>query len=270
MNSAVVVGLFVYPIKACSAVALQTAMLHTHGLDGDRRYMLVDASGTFISQRSHPTLARVRSSLTEDSIGAAVPGRPSLALPRRFLGERRRTTTVWDDEVRAAVHPEGSAWFSEFLEESVELVYVADDDLRQVNPERSEPGDRVGFADGYPLLLTNEASLVELNRHTSEPVPMDRFRPNVVVSGWPAYAEDHLQTFTIGDVPFVMPKLCDRCVVTTTDQLTGERQNEPLRALAKTRLWDQKVWFGANLIPRGVGTLTVGQVVRSDAGSGET
>jgi len=261
MNSAVVVGLFVYPIKACGAVALQTATLHTHGLDDDRRYMLVDESGTFISQRSHPTLAQVRCSLSEDSIGAAVPGRPALGLPRRFFGTEHRQTTIWKDEVRAAVHPEGSAWFSAFLNEPVELVYVADTDLRQVNPERSEPGDRVGFADGYPLLLTNEASLIELNRHTSEPVPMDRFRPNIVITGWPAYAEDELERLSIGDIPFLMPKLCDRCVVTTTDQATGQRFNEPLRALAKTRRWDQKVWFGANLIPRGTGTLSIGQPV---------
>jgi uncharacterized protein len=261
MDSATVVALFVYPIKACGAVGLETVLLHTHGLEGDRRYMLVDQAGTFISQRSHPLLAQVRCSLTEEAIGAAVPGRPALSLPRRFLGSQHRTTTIWKDQVRAAVHPEGSARFSDFLNEPVELVYVGDDDLRQVNPQRSQPGDRVAFADGYPLLLTSESSLEELNRHTSELVPMNRFRPNIVVSGWPAYAEDTLETLTIGEVPLVMPKLCDRCVVTTTDQLSGQRFNEPLRALAKTRRWDQKVWFGANLIPRGTGLLTVGQVV---------
>jgi uncharacterized protein YcbX len=261
VTSAIVTGLFVYPIKACGAVALNTATLHLHGLDGDRRYMLVNADGTFLSQRSHPELARVRCTLEEDFIGAAVPGGPTLSLPRRFDGRERCQVTIWRDVVQARVHLQGSIWFSALLSEDVRLVYVPDEDLRQVNPERALAGDRVAFADGYPLLLTSESSLEELNRHTSEPVPMERFRPNVVVSGWAPYAEDGLTELSIGDVPLVMPKLCDRCVVTTTDQHTGARHAEPLRALAKTRRWEQKVWFGANLIPRGAGTLHVGQTV---------
>lgn len=261
MSSAVLAGIFVYPIKACGAVALESATLHTHGLAGDRRYMLVGADGTFLSQRTHPELARVRCSLEGERIGAAVPERAPLDLPRQFTGDQRRQVTIWRDVVQAQVHPEGSAWFSALLQEPVQLVYVGDDDLRQVNPERARPGERVAFADGYPLLLTSESSLEELNRVASEPVPMERFRPNLVVSGWPPYAEDSLTDLCIGDVPLFMPKLCDRCVVTTTDQLTGQRHAEPLRALAKTRRWDQKVWFGANLIPRGAGQLSVGQVV---------
>lgn len=259
MNAAHVVALYVYPIKSCGAVARTEVRLFAHGLDGDRRYMLAGADGLFLSQRTHPELARVSCTLDEASIGAAVPGRSALSLPRRFDGATERDVTIWRDHVRALVHPEGSAWFSDFLGEAVSLVYMPDERLRQVNPERARPGDRVAFADGYPLLLTSESSLVELNRHTREPVPMNRFRPNVVVAGWPAYAEDQLTNLTIGDVPFVMPKLCDRCVVTTTDQHTGARGPEPLRALAQTRRWDQKVWFGANLIPRGTGMLALGQ-----------
>jgi uncharacterized protein len=261
---ATVTGLFVYPIKACGAVALNTVTLHAHGLEGDRRYMLVDADGGFLSQRTHPDLARVRCSLGEEAIGAAVPDRPPLHLPRRFTGSQRLQVTIWRDVVQACVHAEGSAWFSALVSQAVALVYLPDEDLRPVNPERARPEDRVAFADGYPLLLTSESSLAELNRHTSEPVPMERFRPNIVVAGWPAYAEDTLSELHIGEVPLVMPKLCDRCVVTTTDQLTGQRSAEPLRALAKTRRWDQKVWFGANLIPRGTGTLRVGQAARAD------
>jgi len=264
VTSARVAALFVYPIKSCGAVELERVRLLAHGFDGDRRYMLVGADGTFISQRSHPTLAQVSCTLGEVEIGAAGPGRPPLTLPRRFDGTTEQSVTIWKDAVRALVHEEGSAWFSDFLGEAVTLVYVADERLRQVNPERARPGDRVAFADGYPLLLTSEASLAELNRHAQAPVPMNRFRPNIVVSGWPAYAEDQLTSLTIGNVPLVMPKLCDRCVVTTTDQRTGERGQEPLRVLAKTRRWDQKVWFGANLIPHGTGWLAVGQEVTPD------
>jgi len=261
--NATVSGLFVYPIKACGAVALDTVTLHTHGLDGDRRYMLVDEAGTFISQRTHPELARVRCTLQNDLIGAAVPERPPLHLPRRFTGSQRLQVSIWRDVVQARVHEEGSVWFSALLSAPVRLVYVPDEALRTVDPAKAGPDDRVAFADAYPLLLTSESSLAELNRHTTEPVPMERFRPNVVIAGWPAYAEDTLTNFRIGEVPLFMPKLCDRCVVTTTDQLTGQRYAEPLRALAKTRRWDQKVWFGANLIPRGTGTLAVGQLVTS-------
>ena len=264
-RAAHVVGLYVYPIKACGAVKLDSARVFPHGLDGDRRYMLVGADGRFVSQRTHPMLAQVRCTLGEEEVGAAVPGLPALTLPRRFEGTKHRSATIWRDQVVGTIHDAGSAWFSAFLSEEVTLVYQPDSELRPMNPKRARPEDRVSFADGYPLLLTSESSLEELNRHAEQPVPMDRFRPNVVLSGWSAYAEDTLTTLTIGDVPFVMPKLCDRCVVTTTDQLTGECGREPLRALAKTRKWDGAVWFGANLIPHGTGTLAVGQAVIASA-----
>jgi len=265
VTPAVVSALYVYPIKSCGAVALESARLLPHGLDGDRRYMLARPDGTFISQRTHPELARVRSSLTEERIGAAVPGRPPLDLPRQLDGGSRISATIWADTVPAVLHPEGSIWFSELLDEEISLLYLQDDDLRKVNPKYAAPGDRVAFADAYPLLLTSESSLDELNRGIEEPVPMNRFRPNVVVRGWPPYAEDALVGLTIGGVELAMPKLCDRCVVTTTDQETGARGPEPLRALAQTRRWDQKVWFGANLIPHGTGMLSVGQAVVSEA-----
>lgn len=261
MTNAVVTGICVYPIKACGAVRLDAARVLPQGLDGDRRYMLVGADGRFVSQRTHPILAQVRCTLGEEEIGAAVPGLSPLTLPRRFEGTQHLSANIWRDQVLGTIHADGSAWFSAFLSEEVTLVYQPESELRRVNPKHARPEDRVSFADGYPLLLTSESSLEELNRHCEQPVPMDRFRPNVVISGWPAYAEDTLKMLMIGDVSFVMPKLCDRCVVTTTDQLTGKSGREPLRALAKTRKWDGAVWFGANLIPHGAGMLAVGQTV---------
>ncbi|HEY1534819.1 MAG TPA: MOSC domain-containing protein, partial [Polyangiaceae bacterium] len=142
-----------------------------------------------------------------------------------------------------------------------ELVYMTDTEHRLVNPARARAGDIVSFADGYPFLLISEASLEDLNARLDEPITMDRFRPNIVVSGTEPYAEDGYSQVRLGELWFRGVKRCDRCVVTTIDPLTGERGSEPLRTLAKYRLEDQRVWFGMNLIHDGTGMLRVGDPV---------
>jgi uncharacterized protein len=178
--------------------------------------------------------------------------------------------TVWGDEVEALAHREGSAWLAAFLGRDARLVYMPEGALRRVSPARSRPGDVVSFADGYPLLLASEASLVDLGQRIASnggsPVPMTRFRPNVVVSGAPPWDEDTWSTLTLGQLSFRAPKLCDRCVITTIDPATGEAHNEPLRTLATFRRWasasgSMGVWFGVNLVPDGEGTLAVGDPV---------
>ncbi len=257
-------GLFVYPIKACAGIALDAADVVERGLADDRRYMLVDRTGTFVSQREVPRLCLVRTAFEQESLVVSTPGKPGLALPRQpalGAGLERRVYQVWDDFGNALCHPEGSRWFSEFLNDEVSLVYMPDSERRQVNPKRARPGDIVSFADGYPLLLISEASLNDLNRRLAAPVEMRRFRPNLVISGCEPYAEDGFAELSIGGIAFRGAKRCDRCIVITVDPNTGQTSPEPLRTLSHYRLDDSKVSFGMNLIHDGCGTLRLGDAV---------
>jgi uncharacterized protein YcbX len=258
-------GIFVYPIKACGGIALEHADVVERGLSCDRRYMLVDRTGTFITQREVPRLCLVSTALERDSIVVSTRGAMPLELPRELssaTGFERHVYQVWDSFGNALRHPEGSRWFSEFLNDEVSLVYMPDDERREVNPKRARPGDIVSFADGYPMLLISEASLADLNSRLEAPLEMRRFRPNLVLSECQPYAEDAFTALQIGALGFRAVKRCDRCVVTTINPDTGERGKEPLRTLSHYRLEDHKVWFGMNLIHDGSGTLHVGDSVR--------
>ena len=257
-------GLFVYPIKACAGIALDAAEVVERGLADDRRYMLVDRMGTFVTQREVPRLCLVATAFEREQLVVSTPGKASFALPRRpppSLALERHVYQVWDDFGNALRHPEGSRWFSEFLDDEVSLVYMPDSERRHVNPKRARPDDIVSFADAYPLLLISEASLDDLNQRLAEPVEMRRFRPNLVISGCEPYAEDGFAELQIGGIAFRGVKRCERCVVTTVDPNTGEQGQEPLRTLSHYRLDDNKVWFGMNLIHDGSGTLRLGDAV---------
>jgi uncharacterized protein len=257
-------GLFVYPIKACGGISLDHADVVERGLAFDRRYMLVDRTGTFITQREVPRLCRVATALEQDRIVASAPDAKPLELPRQLspdAGFERHVYQVWESFGNALCHPAGSRWFSEFLNDEVTLVYMPDSERREVNPKRARPDDIVSFADGYPMLLISEASLADLNSRLDAPLEMRRFRPNLVISGCEPYAEDTFTTLSVGGIGFRAVKRCDRCVVTTIDPETGERGKEPLRTLSHYRLEDNKVWFGMNLIHDGSGTLHVGDAV---------
>ncbi len=253
-------ALYVYPIKACRGIRVSEWPVVERGFDADRRWMIVDATGNFVTQREITALSQVATALDHESLTISAPGFSSLTLPRTHHAERR-TVRVWEDEVLACAHPEGSSWFSEFLGARHELVYMSDAEHRPVNPARARAGDIVSFADGYPFLLISEASLADLNGRLEQPITMERFRPNIVVTGTEPYAEDHFARVWLGALSFRGVKRCDRCSVTTVDPLTGERGKEPLRTLATYRLDDQKVWFGMNLIHDGTGVLRVGDAV---------
>jgi uncharacterized protein YcbX len=228
--------------------------------------MLVDEGGTFVTRRSEPRLAHVSLSERGRSFTVFAPDVAPLDLPidpelsPKSLGETVRSV-VWRDTVEAREHSEGSAWFSSFLGKAVRLVYLPEPALRQVDPEHSQPGDQVSLADGYPLLLANEASLDDLNGRLDTPIPMARFRPNVSVAGVSAYAEDTWKRLRLGEVLFDAPKLCDRCVVTTIEEGSARGSKEPLKTLASYRRWAGAVWFATNLVPRGEGVLRVGDAL---------
>lgn len=223
--------------------------------------MIVDAHGQFVTQREFAPLALIQTALEGDGLRLTAPGRPELVLPLTHESGGLRAVQIWDDHAVGVPHALGSAWFSNYLGSQHELVYMPEHHQRQVNPARAKPGDIVSFADAYPFLLISEASLADLNARLEIPVTMERFRPNIVISGTEPFAEDSYARVRIGAISFRGPKRCERCVVTTIDPLTSEVGKEPLRTLAKFRMQDQKVWFGMNLIHDHVGVLRVGDAV---------
>jgi hypothetical protein len=259
------VSLHTYPVKGLYRLDHDAARVQPWGLAGDRRFMLIDDSDAMLTQRQEPRLTQLRPSYVDGQLVVSTPGRPDLRVtpaPGELVD-----TAVWDTPVRATLVGEAAdRWLSEALDRKIRLVYLDDPTRRPVS--RSDE-DRVSFADGYPLLLTNSASLDMLNDWIAEggsdegPLPMNRFRPSVVVSGAPAWAEDGWvgRRIRIGAVTFRAPKPCARCVVPTTDQETGVRGKEPSRTLARYRNVDQELLFGLNLIPDGTGELRVGDEV---------
>jgi uncharacterized protein YcbX len=248
-------GMYVYPVKGCRGVSVARARVTDRGLEHDRRFMIVDGNGRFVSQRERSELARVVVTLDGGGYLLDVAGKAQLELPRELAAGDPVEASLWGSTVWGYVHGEASRWFSEFLGQECRLLYMPDASRRSVATSTA----LVSFADGYPFLLISEASLEELNRRSSEPMSMQRFRPNLVVSGGPPHFEDALGRFRIGEVYFRTAKPCDRCVVTTVDPDTGERGREPLRALGSYRRWDGKVWFGTNLVAENQGLLRLGQ-----------
>lgn len=244
-------SLHVHPIKSCRGHAVDTAALDRFGLVGDRRFLVVDERGQFLTQRTIAKLALLEPQLEGDTLTLQAPGLAPLRLPATPPAEAPRTEVViWHDTVTSAdLGPLAAAWLSEFLGQPARLVAMAPGYSRPIRRPTAQPGDEAPFSDAYPLLVISEASLAELNDRLDEPLPMDRFRPNLVVRDCPAFAEDTWGRIRIGDVVLRAAGPCGRCIVTTTDQRTLERGKEPLRTLATYRRSpDGAVNFGQNYI----------------------
>lgn len=252
----------VHPVKACRAIEPARWPLDAIGLRHDRSFMLVDGAGRFLSQREQPRLALVRTALDATALTLDVPGRAPLTLPLAGQG-RRVEVEVWRHRGPALdCGDAAAALLSDFLGLACRLVRLAPDHARRVSPVHFPGEAHTAFTDGYPLLLLSEASLLDLNRRLPTPLPVDRFRPNLVVRGCAPYAEDAWRRIRVGSVEIAVVKPCERCIVTTTDQATGVREgNEPLRTLATYRRSEGGVRFGQNAVPLGVGTLEVGAPV---------
>lgn len=252
-------AIHLYPVKGIRGVAVARAETTPSGLLGDRRWVIVDDSGKFISQRSHPGLALVTGSFDGRTLTLTAPDVDSISIPVPD-GNTRLTATVWRDKVQsAAAGPEADRWLSGLLEHPVHLGFMDEACVRPISSAKGRPGETVSFADGYPLLLISRASLEDLNSHLPVPVPMDRFRPNLVVDGCRPFAEDRWRRLRIGQATFRFAGLCARCSVTTVDQQTGLRTSEePLKTLITYRNREEGVVFGVNLIPETLGEISQG------------
>jgi uncharacterized protein YcbX len=244
-------GLYCYPLKSAAGIALEQALLEPRGLQYDRRWMVIDADNTFVSQRSQPRLALIRPQLA-DTLRLHAPDMPELDVPLAATGSSL-SVRVWEDTVTAVtVHPDADAWLSQVLGQAVRLVHLPDSSHRPIDPDYAQTSahNEVSFADGYAVLVISEASLEDLNSRLEAPLPltMNRFRPNVVVRGCAPYDEDDWTTLRAGEVQLNLVKPCGRCIVTTTDQETLERSPEPLSTLAMYRKQGSQVMFGQNAV----------------------
>ena len=251
-------GLFVYPFKSARGHEKSAVQLGPTGFEWDRHWMGVDARGKFITQRTHPRLAQVVPEIESDALVLRAPGLSELRVPLGADSGTSVAVRVWADECAGLDQGDGPAqWLSGFLGQELRMVRVIARPERLANPQYAGNVPKpVTFVDGFQMLVCNRASLEELNARMPEPVPMERFRPNIVLGGLPAFAEDRIDSLTVGNITLRLVKPCTRCVITSTDQRTGERTTNPLPVLHTYR-FDRTlhgVKFGENaIIVSGVG-----------------
>lgn len=259
--------IFIYPIKSVGGISLNEAVVEQRGLQFDRRMMLIDENGMFITQRDYPEMALMKTKIINDElIVYHSVNKHSISIPLRELSHssRKIKVTIWDDECSAViVSDESNQFFSDVLKLNCSLVYMPDEEKRIVDPNKKYVTDEhiVSFADGYPFLIIGQSSLDELNRRMPKTLPMNRFRTNFVFTGGEPFEEDNWSDFLIGEIKFKAVKPCARCVITTTDQDTAERKEEPLKTLSTFRRFGNKVLFGMNLVAYDTGKLSVGDQI---------
>ena len=260
INMITISELYYYPVKSCKGIALKEAEIGRRGILDDREFMLVNESGLFISQRNYPRMALIQSDWRGERLILSAPGMDPIE-HTPFTGGEAITVKVWHDRCRAIDQgDEIAAWLADYLGQTVRLVRFPEDEIRKVDPAFCKfDEDQTSFTDGFPFLLISESSLRDLNQRMAVALPVDRFRPNIVVSGSVPYAEDTWAGFTAGNVEFSVVKPCARCVITTVNQENGIAGDEPLNTLSKyRRSSDGKVLFGQNLIHHRNGMIRVG------------
>jgi uncharacterized protein len=256
--------IYIYPVKSLGGIRLDSWELEERGFKYDRRWLLIDKSGMFITQRKYPRLALLQVALSATGIHvyAKKNTRNYIEVPFSPAAEQLVPVTIWDDQTFGQlVDPFVSKWFSEKLEMDCDLVVMPESIQRKIDPKYAVNGESVSFADAMPYLIIGQASLDELNSRLADPVPMNRFRPNLVFSGGIPFEEDQWSSLKIGGAEFKITKPCARCVLTTIDQDTGKKGKEPLQTLAKYRNQNNKIMFGQNLLLLNGERIQVGDLV---------
>jgi len=256
-------NLYIYPVKSLRGHQLAQAGVERMGLENDRRLMVVDIQGKFLTQREHARMTLITPALKDESLSLSAPGMPELTFPLRKLGQPV-SVEIWKNSGVKAVDQGDlpAQWLSDFLKMPARLVHMAADYKRKISADYAiQSDDHVSFADGFPLLIISQESLDDLNHRLEQPIPMNRFRPNLVVSGVTAFAEDTWKRLRIGKVELALVKACARCNVPGIDQDTAQSGKEPNSTLAQYRKFDGKIMFGVNVIPLTTGLLRVGDLV---------
>jgi len=252
-------SLHVYPLKSARGISVDSVELDDFGPVLDRRWMLVGPDRVVVTQREAHRLALVQVDIADGELQLAAPGAGRLEVGQGGATSPLVEVEIWDDRCRARdLGDDAARWFTGFLGQPVRLVFMPAETFRPVDSNHVDQPRRVSFADGFPLLLIGDGSLAELNRRLARPVPMNRFRPNLVLAGTEPFAEDGWASVQVGSVVFDVVKPCARCVVTTIDQQTAEPGGEPLRTLATFRRRENGVHFGQNLLHRAPGRIRVG------------
>ena len=255
-------SLHMYPIKSCQGIDIQQAELTATGFKYDRHWMLVDRQGQFLTQREYPRLARVQTGLVDDALIVSIDGGQQLELPLASDDSRRREVRVWNDRCSAAlVSQQANRWFSDYLDIDCELVFLPESEQRRVDPVFARNQQIVGFADGFPLLVLSRASIDLLNSKLPQKVEINRFRPNIVIDGCGAHAEDEWSRISVNQIDIDLVKPCSRCVIPSIDQASAEKHPSILKTLAGYRRQDGKVFFGQNGLHSTNGTISVGDKV---------
>ncbi|MES2429417.1 MAG: MOSC N-terminal beta barrel domain-containing protein [Bacteroidota bacterium] len=256
--------LFIYPIKSLGGISISSAELTDRGFKYDRRWMLIDQKNNFLTQREHPQMSLLQVTLTDGGLQVLHKiNKQSIHISFTPETEEMVTASVWSFKGKVQfVSVKADEWFSEMLSKPCRLVYMPDKTRRRINPFYAVNKDINSLSDGYPMLMIGENSLKDLNERLKEPVPMDRFRPNIIFKEGKPFEEDTMAIFEINEITFFGVKLCARCVITTIDQETAEKNKEPLKTLATYRKKNSKIYFGQNVIHGGIGTITIGDTIK--------
>lgn len=263
-NSQFLQNIFIYPVKSLGGISLNSCTPEKRGFPYDRRWLLVDSSNKFLTQRKIPEMALISVKIVEDGIELRHKAKNMgpLKVPVKDSITEWVPVQIWDDLITAPVMQDSAIdqWFSEALGMSVKLAYMNEQTRRPADPAYA-PEEEVSFADSFPFLVTNQASLDDLNSRLSDPVPMNRFRPNLVIAGGAPFEEDNWKKIYIGATEFEVVKPCIRCILTTIDQETAQKGAEPLKTLATFRKEGNKIIFGQNLILKKAGVIKTGDKV---------
>jgi uncharacterized protein YcbX len=263
MQMLALTGIRIYPIKSLAGIARSRARVLPKGLEYDRRWMLVDENGVFLTQRVHRTMALF--DVRESPQGFVISHQgDSVTLPyEQGSASNPFEVQIWDDRVVAfEVSSKFSSWFSEKLDVRCRLVAFPESNPRQIETKFATEGENVSLADAYPLMIIGESSLEDLNTRLLEPMAMNRFRPNLIFSGGTPYEEDTWNEFSIGGKQFNGVKRCARCILTTINPLTGIKGAEPLKTLATYRRANNKIYFGQNVIAHTQEEIRVGDTIQ--------
>jgi uncharacterized protein YcbX len=251
--------LYIYPIKSLGGISLQQAEVTDRGFKHDRRWMLINDNNRFLSQREVATMALLKVGLNDYGLEVTdtVNGN-TLYIPFAQLKNEFIDVTIWDDTCKGQlVNEEADQWFTRALGLNCRLIYMPDDSHRPTDPHYAE-NNITSLSDGYPFMMIGQASLDELNSHLDEALPMNRFRPNIVFTAGAPYQEDTINDFTINNIRFNGVKLCARCNIITINQEDASKGKEPLKTLAGYRSKNNKIYFGQNVVHKGLGTIAVG------------